>query len=328
VPFFLVAAADVVVWQIVAVQSAQTGLIVAAGNCLLLGLFALLWLEPLLAFGSLAGLALAAGFGLSRAGLQDGQLFAALAGLGFGYYLAARLAGVLRSSRRIALWAQPLDYAALFLMGAFTLLSVVGIQTHPTAAAGALAVAGAYGVGESYRRRNYRIGYAGVALLLAAWAMALVSLEIAQPQWYAIPAGLYLCGVGFVERRIGRKQMALLVESLGMAVLLLTSFTQSLDGGARGVPFFVLLMVEGLLLIAWGATRRLKSPFFVGMAASVINVLAQVVLLFAGPSTLIRWLIIGSAGVLIVGLAVYIERQRERIIATAQVWRGALEQWD
>jgi hypothetical protein len=327
-PFFLVAAVDVVAWQAVASQGVQTGLIVAAGNGLLLGLVALVWLEPLLAYGALAGLALAAGFGLSLLGLREGQLFAALAGLGFAFYLAARLAHALRRVRRLQLWVTPLDHAALFLVIAATFFSLLNIVAYPTAAAGALAAAGAYAVGESYRRRNYRIGYAGVALLLAAWALALVTFEVAQPQWYAIPAGVYLCGVGFVERRIGRKQMALLMESLGLAVLLLTSFAQSLDGGARGVPFFVLLVVEALLAIGWGAARRLKSPFFVGLAASVINVLAQVVLLFAGPSLLIRWLIIGSAGLLIVGLAVYIERQRERIIATTQVWRGVLEQWD
>jgi hypothetical protein len=145
---------------------------------------------------------------------------------------------------------------------------------------------------------------------------------------YAIPAGLYFSGVGFLERRRGSKWFALVVESFGLAVLLLTSFIQSLNGGAGGLPYFVLLIAEGMLVIWWGAARRLKAPFFIGLAASALNVAGQIVVLFGGGSTLIRWLIILSAGLLFVTAAVFVERQRVRIIARAQEWRVALEAWE
>ncbi len=47
-----------------------------------------------------------------------------------------------------------------------------------------------------------------------------------------------------------------------------------------------------------------------------------------GGSTLIRWAIIGSAGLLLVTAAVFVERQRTRLIARAQEWREALEAWE
>ncbi len=80
--------------------------------------------------------------------------------------------------------------------------------------------------------------------------------------------------------------------------------------------------------VAWGALRRLRSAFFIGLAANVINVLAQLVLLFAGPSALIRWLIIGGTGLFIVAMAVFVELQRERLVLRAQAWREALATWD
>jgi len=57
-------------------------------------------------------------------------------------------------------------------------------------------------------------------------------------------------------------------------------------------------------------------------------VAGQIVVLFGGGSTLIRWAIIGSAGLLLVTAAVFVERQRAILIARAQEWREALERWE
>jgi len=215
---------------------------------------------------------------------------------------------------------------------ALAVLAVVAMMSawplNGAATAAVLGLAGAQAIGEAYRLRRLRLGYAGVALLLAAWAVLLLSNNVAQPQWYALPAGLYLMGIGYLERRVGRKPLAVIIEALGLAVLLVTTFTQSLDGGAAGLPYFILLIVEAMGAVAWGALRRLKSPFFIGLAANAINVLAQLVLLFAGPSTLIRWLIIGGTGLFIVGAAVFVERQRERLLTQATAWRETLAAWD
>ena len=332
-PFLAFAALDVLVWQGVAAASPGTGQFVALGNALLLGLLAMLWLEPPLAYGALALLTLAAVYGLALAGLpftSAGGL-AALAGLGFGFYLAARLAGLAArrlGTRRGGLWEQPLAHAAI----ALAILPALGLfaaqPLNGAATAAVLGLAGAQAIGEAYRLRRLRLGYGGVALLLAAWSVLLLANDVAQPQWYALPAGLYLLGVGYLERRVGRKPLAVIIEALGLAVLLVTTFSQSLDGGAAGLPYFILLIVEAMGAMTWGALRRLKSPFFIGLAANAINVLAQLALLFAGPSTLIRWLIIGGTGLFIVAAAVFVERQRDQLVTRALAWREALAAWD
>jgi hypothetical protein len=152
-----------------------------------------------------------------------------------------------------------------------------------------------------------------------------VDWGVRQPQWYAIPAGLYFSGVGYLERRQGRKWFSIAVESLGLAVLLVPTFRQSLDG-AQGFPYFVLLLGEGLLVTGWGASRRIKAPFFIGLGTSVLNVVAQVILL-VNVYDVYRWFIIIGVGLVLIVTAALVERQRERIIARTREWRDALETW-
>jgi len=329
-PFLLAAGLDMVLWQVVAGASLTTGLWVAGAQALLLALLAMLWLDPPLAYATLGLVMLSAIYALSLAGVPIGsaESLAWLAVVGFGFYLAARLAGQALWTHLGRLWEQPLARVALGLTAVTAAGMLVAQPGSLLYTAAVLGLGGAQALGEAYRLRRVRLGYAGVALELAAWVLLLVANNVAQPQWYAIPAGLYLVGVGNLERRLGRKPLAMLIESLGLAVLLVTTFSQSLDGGMSGLPYFVLLIVEGIGVVAWGALRRLRSPFFIGLAANVINVLAQLVLLFVGPSALIRWLIIGGTGLFIVTSVVYVEIQLKQLIARAQAWREALAAWD
>ena len=47
------------------------------------------------------------------------------------------------------------------------------------------------------------------------------------------------------------------VRGIGLAIILLTSLVQSLSP-QHGFPYFVLLVVESLLALVWGAWRRVK----------------------------------------------------------------------
>jgi len=111
----------------------------------------------------------------------------------------------------------------------------------------------------------------------------------------------------------GRRLFALLIESFGLAVLLLTSFIQSLRGGDEGLLNFVLLFVEAGAVIWWGAARRIKIPFFTGIGAAALNVVGQLVVLFLGGNTFRQFAIIGGLGLFILTVAVFVERQRSRI---------------
>ena len=65
-------------------------------------------------------------------------------------------------------------------------------------------------------RRWYVLGYGAVALLFAAWALWWrFFMNMSGVQWYAVPAGTYLLGVGWLEWRLGRKTLARWIDRVG-----------------------------------------------------------------------------------------------------------------
>jgi len=324
-PFFIFTALDLIGWQLVALGRYETAIIVATGFMLLLMLFAMFWQDSALAYGTLIFFLIAVGYWLDWAGLPLADSFARVGGIGFGCYLLARIAERARLAPA-AVWIKPLTHAAIALTGLAVVVTLPFVLSQTTDTAFALAFAGALYLTIAYRGHYHRLGYTAMAMLQAAWALLLIVGKVAEPQLYAIPAGLYFTGIGYLERRRSRKLYAIIIESFGLAVLLLTAFIQSLNGGVEGLPHFVLLIVEGLLVIWWGASRRLKLPFFVGLAASAINVVGQVVVAFSGGDIVIRVLIIFGAGVIIITAGLIIERLS--LLAKVPEWLEALEEWE
>jgi hypothetical protein len=301
------------------------------GNALLLGLLAMLWRDPVLPYGTLGFLAIAVAYRLGWTGMLFVQAMAWAAGIGLGLYLMARIIEFLLTrlpaigKSRLAIWPPPLTRTAVSIVGAAVLISLPFVTAQISAYAIVLAFAGVLYLTIAYRGRYHQLGYLAVAMLQAAWILLLVARDVRQPQLYAIPIGLYLMGVGTLERR-RRSHFPVLLECFGLAVLLLTTFIQSLNG-VEGFPYFVLLLAEGIAVIGWGAWRCIKIPFFIGLGASALNVVAQVVVLVS-VYEVNRWFIIFGVGTLLVATAVMVERRRERLVSRVQEWRGTLEGWD
>ncbi|MCP4536760.1 MAG: hypothetical protein GY832_06405 [Chloroflexi bacterium] len=323
-PLFIFAALDLVIWQTLALLSFETGIILAAGNALLLGLFAMLWLDTTLVYGALGLFLLGVGYRLGWASFPFADTFAWVGGIGFGLYFVALITEYTKKAA-FTIWSKPLTNVAMFLTAVAVVATLPFVASYTTAFAFALAFAGSLYLAIAYRGHRHYLGYLGMAMLQLAWALMLIDQDVSQPQWYAIPAGLYFTGVGYLERRRKRGVFATIVESFGLAVLLVTSFIQSLDG-AQGFPYFVLLLGEGLIVIGWGATQRLKMPFFIGLAASVLNVVAQIVVLVQ-VYDINRWFIVLGVGLMLLAVAAWGERKRGQIIARTQEWRDTLETW-
>jgi predicted membrane channel-forming protein YqfA (hemolysin III family) len=85
-------------------------------------------------------------------------------------------------------------------------------------------------------------------------------------------------------------------------------------------------MGESLLVIWTSAMRRVKVPFFIGFGFSVLNIVAQLIVL-VNVYDINRWLVILGTGLLLIATGVYVERKRENIIDTAHVWKEALATW-
>lgn len=330
-PFFIALAFDLIAWQALALYGFDTGIILATSNALLLGVLALLWSDVPLAYASLFYLALAIFYRLRWTSLHWAEQFAIIGGIGFGFYLLGWIAEAASPKfKRLMIWIKPLTHGAI----ASTAFAVSGtlsfIITHTTMSAATFASAGAFATTHAYRTRSYRLGYVGMALLEVAFALLLMKNDAREMQVYALPAGLYFVAVGFFERRLRKGLLAVAIESFGLVMLLLTAFMQSLNANT-GFPYFVLLLVEGLLIIWWGAGRRFKIPFFIGLIASVVNVVAQIILLLNTlglTQGFGRFIIIFAVGVILVIVAIFVERQRIQIITKAREWREALEIWE
>ena len=326
-PLFIFAAVDIAIWQSVALSNPETAIILATAHTLLLGLFAFLWADITLIYGSLAFFILAVGYRLHWAEIPFPQALAWFGGIGLGFYLLAQVTKqVEKRVNRLSIWVDPLTKVGMFLSAFSVIFTLPFIASDTTATAAALAFAGTLYLAIAYRGRYYRLGYLGMGMLQLAWVLVLNVQDVQQPQWYAIPAGLYFTGMGYLERQRGHDVFAKIIESFGLAVLLVTSFTQSVNG-KEGFAYFVLLLVEALLVLWWGAVRRQKIPFFAGLGASVLNIIAQVIVL-SNVYDINRWIIILGVGLLLVTAAIFVERQREKIILRSKEWRETLDTWE
>ena len=323
-PIFIVVAIDTLLWESLALSGLDTGVWVSGGYFALFALFASLWQDQLLAYLALGFGSLTAGLQMRARGASIAQVFAGLSGVGLGLYLLSWLAEWLKG--RFGVWRAPLSRFAILLsaLGLVVTLPLIFMESIPAALA--LGFAGALYLTLSLRQRTYLLGYLGMGLLLAGWSLLLFKQNVNEPQFYALPAGLYFAGMGFFERLRKPGGFALIIESLGLAFLLVTSFIQSVNG-QNGFPYFLLLIAEGLLVVWWGAARHLRVPFVIGLVASVLNVLAQVVVLVR-VYDVNRWIIIFGVGILIVGLGLFMERRREMLLTRSQEFRDMLERWD
>lgn len=354
-PLYLLLAIDLLAGQIAALIHSEPGSVVAAAHALLLAVLATVWAQPVLPFAA-GGLGVVALFqGLAWAGVKMTGYPVGLALLGLGYGLlgyglwgAARLAPVEGIQRRARVWIRPMEGLGLVLC---TLAMILAVGIGPDvaglvvrAALGrpatvadyapqvrmlmwVLALSGLLYLATAVARRRRLLGYAAVALLLAAWSLWWrFFVAMAQFQWYAIPAGLYLLAVGWQEWHAGNRTLARWVDRAGILVWLGSAWGQSLPGVAdRSWPFALIMGVEALLLVWWGSARRQRQFLYIGLVAVVVDAVTQSIepLLTAN-----RWIVFGVVGLLLVGVAVLIELQLDKIRKLSAEVRARLEEWE
>jgi hypothetical protein len=258
-----------------------------------------------------------------------------------------------RPKPRAQIWIRPLEWIGLGLsavaiisalmlsLGVVTLVIDAILGQVITAASYArllrplmwvLALSGLLYLATAFVRRRRVVGYGAVALLLAAWALWWrFFVEMAQFQWYAVPAGLYLLAIGWLEWRTGNRALARWVDRAGMLVWLGSAWWQSLPWPSlpgvaqRSWPYALIMGVESLLLIWWGSARRQKRFLYTGLVGVVVDVVTQSI---EPLLTVNRWIVFGIAGLLLVGLAVLIERRREKVRELSAEMRARLETWE
>jgi len=191
------------------------------------------------------------------------------------------------------------------------------------------ALAGLALVAQALDRRERLLAYAGVALLEVGYALDLWLLGVAQLQAYALPAGVYLLVVAYLEWRRGSgKGVKVTLEVTGLALLLGTALLQAtgfLGAGPARYGYDAFLLVESLAIFGLGALLRWQRTFYAGAVAAVVDALV----LLADPVRAINtWYLLGAAGLTMMGLVIFIEQRRRQIPRWIEAWRAYLEAWD
>ena len=243
-------------------------------------------------------------------------------------------------------WEKPLQQAGLFISTAvlgLTVISgvdVIGLVIRaflglpfleaadvPTLqmTVSVLAITGLLYLAAALVERWAWLGYGAVALLLGAWSLEWFFIwGMREAQWYAVPAGVYLLGVGYLEWRQDRKTLARWIDRAGLLLLLFSSFWQSMTE-PNGWPYALLMGAEGLAIAWWGSARRQRRFLYFGVAGVVVDVTGQLIepLLSAN-----RWIVFGVAGLILVTIAVLVERQLEAVLHLSRELRERLEEWE
>lgn len=172
--------------------------------------------------------------------------------------------------------------------------------------------------------QKLRLGYLAVAMLIVAWYLYAFFINawdnLRLIQWYAIPVGLYLLGIGFLEWNRGNK---LLARWLDYAALLLMAGSLFWQTWIFGWLFALTLMAEGLFfMFAMGIGRRLRRFFYAGLIGAMLAVLGQ---LLNSLQNINQWLVFGIIGLLMISGAIVIERNMEAL----KTWRDeVVETWE
>ncbi len=263
----------------------------------------------------------------------------------WGSQFLGRGEGIKRFERG-ELWAKVMRFSSLRLswlaLGYVIFMAIGGLfssdtfgKTEWSITAITLSIVGLAYTGMSFLDRSHTFGYLGVGLLLLGWILQGADWELGQAQVYAIPAGLYLLGIAYAERR--RREgtgpgtayyynqqveteegipASPFVEVLAVLVMGLSSFIQSTSQDPEWV-YAVLLGVEGIGFIVWGAATRSKVLMISGVLLFGIDVIYQATSLLSSFGGAIIAAVIGVALLVLVLAA---ERFRARLMEFGNRW--------
>ena len=235
------------------------------------------------------------------------------------------LAGWVAALAGVAAWRRPTTVGAagagVLLMTLVGLLALFGPLPPLTFA---LASLGLLLATVAVRERELHYAYVAGAAFVAAALCQFADWGLREPQWYVIPAGLYLLAIAAGLRRFqGQHRASQVVETAAVLLLLGVTFVQSIrDDG--GLLYSLWLFGEALAVAAYGALVRLRVPFVGGVAFFVAGVTWMTVDTVRLAN---QWVLLGAAGLLMVAAYVILERHQERLVRTGRHWMTQLQSW-
>ena len=189
-----------------------------------------------------------------------------------------------------------------------------------------MAILGLLYLGIGITKRDIRYVYVSAASLILSWYIQAANQEFSGVHFYAIPAGLYLLGLAYFEyRRTSRiKFIAPVSNALAILILPLSAFLQSIYEKPE-LFYFFLSGFESLLLIFWGLYSKSRIILIGSLATFTINLLWNLGRLLPDIDGAV---IAITIGILLIAVAVILERMKERVTQSGRVWIEQLSDWN
>jgi hypothetical protein len=351
-PLYFFTFVDLLVAQLGSLPGNLTGMWVSLAHMLLVAVLASVWNVPILSYlTSLLGLLAllqwrsAGHFPANSLTVHMAWLALGYGLLGFGYRLFWRYQQKGGSEggtepRWLSVWEIPLQRSAMLLsilalvltpalgfdLVGWTVRALFGMSFRDVVkfetvwmAVWVLSLVGLLYTAAAAVYRRLRLGYLAVGMLLGAWFLYAFYINLwdnlREAQWYALPAGLYLLTIGYLEWTRGNKRLALWLDYAAMLLMMGSLFWQTLS---FGWGFAMSLGAEGFIAFWWGSARRLRRFFYAGMGSVILAVLGLVV---NAAQYVNQWITFGLVGLVLIVLTIVVERR-------LKTWQAVLETWE
>jgi hypothetical protein len=265
-------------------------------------------------------------------------------GYGFLYWQRIEENALRFTPLALRLWQRPLRHTA-WILSAITLLNTLSLGgdlllTLPFAIFNlpvitdrtlgqanmlvqVFAVLGLFYLAAAVVARRRWLGYGSIWLMLSAWSLWLLYVQgQTELQLYALPASIYLFGVGWLEWTYGSRNLASWIDRAAIVLMFGAAFWQSF--GQWGLAYAVLMMIEGLALVWLGSVRRLRRLLYAGVGGVVTAVVGQLIEPLFNLETYV-FLILGAA---LLAAGILIEQRREKVLQLANELKLKLEDWE
>ncbi len=162
------------------------------------------------------------------------------------------------------------------------------------------------------RRWAYQIYLGSAAFVGIIWYLLHI-VDIENMQAYIIPFGLWVVAMSLSERYRRQPTNALVLGTAGLTILLGTAFVQSFGN----IGYAILLLVESLLVLAWGLGTRSRELVQVAIVAMFVNGLVQFSYAFVEMP---RFIQIGIIGTILLGSGLAALFLRDKIFILRHSW--------
>ena len=188
-----------------------------------------------------------------------------------------------------------------------------------------IACAASYYALLAFQKKNREFAYLAAILYDGAMFLLWTDLQLSDLQFYFIPIGLTILFIAQIHKdSLGRENLSHL-RSFGSLIIYASPAWSVVTSGSDAHALS--LAVLSFLGIGIGIALRIRVFLYLGTIFLVMDLLAQVVIQ-SYQSSLFKWLCILLTGLLILLLAAFFERKREKVLQKIEDLAEVFESWE